>query len=128
MERLFNSIQAILENHSEVLVGFRGLEDDEQYKVGDIARDSYEWDIENDCSAYFTTGEQTDGTCAVGGWLSWMDEKEEILEKLNEWKEEANQYGSTSEIAFLIGEAEGDYGTRDPGEVRIQNAEVAAII
>lgn len=128
MENLISIIKAELEKHSEILVGFRGLVEDESYQVGDTARDSYEWDLENDCSAYYTTGDQTDGTCAIGGWIGWLDEDEEIEEKLNTWKEEVSYYGDSDEVAFLIGLSEGTYGTQDPGEVRIKSAAVMALI
>lgn len=47
-----------------LFAGVRTLREDEQYDVDDECRQSYEWDVENDCSAYFTTGELAGGTCA----------------------------------------------------------------
>lgn len=114
--------------NNHFFAGFRGLTEDENYKVGDTARDSYEWDLENDCSAYHTTGETADGTCAIGGEIEWLDEDEEIIEKLTQWKNEIAYYGETDDVVFLIGDSEGEYGTRDENEVRIIDPIVVAFI
>lgn len=128
MEKFIEIIKAELENHSEVLVGFRGLASDESYQIGDTPRESYEWDWENDCSTYYTTGETTEGTCAIGGWVSWLDEDNEVEEKLNDWQEGVRMYGDSDNFVFLVGTSEGDYGTRDENEVRIEDAKVLAYI
>lgn len=129
MENLVKIIKNEFENgNNHLFVGFRGLTEDESYKVGDTARDSYEWDLENDCSTYYTTGETADGTCAIGGEVEWLDEDEEIIEKLTQWKNEIAYYGETDDVVFLIGESEGEYGTRDENEVRIIDPIVAAFV
>lgn len=128
MKKLIEIIKAELENNSEILVGFRGLTEDESYQIGDTPRDSYEWDLENDCSTYYTTGDQTDGTCAIGGWVSWLDEDDDVEAKLTDWQEDVKMYGDSDNFVFLIGTREGDYGTRDENEVRIEDATVMAIM
>lgn len=45
--------------------GIRGLCPDEEYEIGDTPRESYDWDLEWDCSTRSTTGETIGGTCAV---------------------------------------------------------------
>lgn len=118
-------LKEMFEQSGHLLVGFRSLADDEQYKVGDTARDSYEYDYENETSTYFTTGEETDGTAAIGGEIEWTEEDEEIATKLEEWKIEAETYGD--DIVMLVGTEEGTYITKDEQEVRIRYAEVKIV-
>ena len=74
-------------------IGIRALADDETYEVGDACRDSYEWDYENDCSTYYTTGESANGTCAVRVDTDDDDTDEQISEKINEIVKNMNYVG-----------------------------------
>ena len=65
-------------------IGIRHLAEDEHYSIGDICRDSYDWDCDMDCSTYDTDEPiSLGGTCAYNtriqaGW----DEKEEIIDQM----------------------------------------------
>ncbi len=120
-------IAKIEELDTDLLFGIRTLEDDENYKIGDTARNSYEWDVENDCSTYYTTGEECDGTCATGDWIDNWDEREDIEVKVNEWIKK-NYYYSGAKQVLVFGKNEGSYITRDEGEVRIVDGEVLLYI
>lgn len=126
MKNLVELVKAELEasNHSEMLVGFRSLCSDESYQVGDTARNSYEWDLENDCSTFDTTGEEADGTCTIGGMVDEFDDDDEIEAKLNGWLA-LSVYGKFD--AMLVGFEEGEYGTQDENELRIVDAKVVAV-
>lgn len=99
-------------------------------EVGDNVPNSYDWDIEADCSTYHTTGETLNGACAVGinvGTL-WLDghDDEELAEIIEEALKESKVYSFGE--AMLIGGKDGcEYGN-DPGEFIIRNAVVLAVI
>lgn len=61
-------------------VGIRRTCADEDYKVGDIARNSFYWDVENDLSSYQTEPEEMAGTSARALLFDDMDGDEENLE------------------------------------------------
>lgn len=132
MEEVVEEIKTVAkeENRTFAYVGFRQLMEDEDYKVGDYARNSYEWDLENDDSTYFTTKEETDGTCVTGGMIELAyDTDEEIIEKLKAWQaaNDDENYDGVRQ-AILIGFSEGGYGTRDENELRIVGAKVLAFV
>lgn len=106
-------------------IGIRHLAEDEEYEIGDICRNSYDWDYENDCSSYNTNEVELNGTCAVDTRidLDWDDE-EEVESKLREAVEVSDQYiGSIA----IIGGNRMEYGA-DDGEIIIENATVIALI
>ena len=123
MNKYLEVAKEITENH--YIVGVRSLAEDESYEVGDYCRDSYEWDVENDCSAYYTTGETANGTCATYIETAY-DEKElaELIAKAVE--ENARIYGGKQ--VLIAGKQINNDGMFDPGEVRIVNAKVIMII
>lgn len=107
-------------------IGIRHLTEDEHYSIGDICRDSYDWDCDMDCSAYDTDEPiSLGGTCAYNtriqaGW----DEKEEIIEKLTRAiRESSCYYGQT----VIIAEDKAEYGN-DEGEIIISDAIVIEIL
>ena len=51
-----------IKNSSYDSFGIRRTCADEDYKVGDIARNSFYWGVENDLSSYQTEPEEMDGT------------------------------------------------------------------
>lgn len=89
--------------------------DQENAKVGDCLRPSYEWDIENDISCYETTGEMLPGTCGVELVEGGIDEIEEVIAS-------APYCGKPVLIAGKFG----GYGN-DPKEVYVVDAAVMAL-
>ena len=108
------------------VIGIRTITDDENYNVGDICRNSYDWDFENDCSTYNTDNPvQLNGTCAIEIFVDCDIEdmtEEEIINEIN--NAECNYAGSKK---ILIGGNSSSYGD-DENEVIIRDAEVIAIL
>jgi len=106
------------------VVGIRGLTRDENYKVGDICRPSYQWDYENDMSTYDTEEpEELSGTCATNtGIDTFYDDDAEILEKINNTISDFNYIGKRA----LIAGDDYSYGM-DENEVIIEDARVLHI-
>lgn len=119
----------IIKNHKYEAVGVRSLCEDENYKEGDYTRDSYEWDLEEDCSTYYTTKETTNGTCAteiiISDWIS-EDDAPELAEKIKLALKNNEMYGGKQVI--LSGKATPKDTQLDEGEIRIKNAKVIATI
>lgn len=103
-------------------IGIRHLADDENYKVGDFCRNSYDWDYENDRSSYENDDpEELPGTCAYNTRInSGWDEDEEIEIKLKKAISGSACY--SGKIAVIAGDF-AEYGN-DPEEIIIENAEV----
>ena len=76
-------------------IGIRHLAEDEEYEVGDICRNSYNWDYEYDRSSYESDAPvELPGTCAYNAHIeTGWDEDEEIIEKIK------NAYPSHPAIA-----------------------------
>ncbi|MEN1985284.1 hypothetical protein [Paenibacillus hubeiensis] len=108
-------------------LGVRTLTADEAYEVGDSTRESYEWDLENDCSAYHTTGETAGGTCCTA-----VDVDVETVEELISNIEAAIKYNSIyigSDVQVLIaGRSLNTEYQMDDQEIRIVGAWVEAIV
>lgn len=113
----------IIENGYEV-VGVRTLEEDENYKVGDTCRESYEWDLEKDCSTYYTTGEKAGGTCAtfIQYEKDWTSE-DELIKAIQEAYERNLEYQG-DKVVIGGNTINTEYGHADEDEVRIEEAEV----
>lgn len=125
----YNEIaKEILENN--YLAGVRALADDEDYKVGDYCRDSYEWDLENDCSTYHTTGELANGTCATmieTEQFKTDDWETELIENIKKALEaNKDRYGDKQVI--VVSKQVNNDGMFDPGEIRLVNAKVIAVL
>ena len=119
----------IIKNYRFKAVGVRSLCEDEKYKVGDYARDSYEWDFEEDCSTFYTDSETTDGTCATEIVISdWLCEEDapNLAKQIEITVKENEMYGDNQVI--LVGEATSKDTQLDNKEVRIRNAKVIAIV
>lgn len=111
-------------------VAVRATCSDEHYEVDDACRESYEWDLENDCSAYHTTGETAGGTCGIG-----VDAEDCSAEELAARIEAAVKivkdrgYGDVGGQTVIIA---GKYVNRDyqmdDDEIRIRNAWVQEIV
>lgn len=103
-------------------IGIRHLTEDEDYKVGDYCRSSYDWDYENDRSSYETDDpEELPGTCAYNTRIdpAWDDE-EEVIGKIKNAISESSCY--SGKIAIIAGNY-AEYGN-DPEEIIIRDAEV----
>ena len=90
----------------------RTICDDECYKIGDICRNSYDWDMENDISGYYT-GTALDGTCGTEVVDGDVDA---AIKKHREMR-----YMGASIV--LIGGDTAEFGN-DDGEIIIADAEV----
>lgn len=109
----------------------RAMTDDENYSVGDDCRESYDWDFENDCSAYVTNGMKAGGTCGVkisSDFYFDGSDDEDVENAVSEAIEKAKEYGSN--VALIAGDRDVccDYSVDDENEARITNAVVIAVI
>ena len=107
-------------------VGVRNLYADEQYEVGDSCRRSYEWDQENDCSTYETTGEPANGTCAT--IVNWSDEADDLAEEIARAIRQNFETYRGERQAIIAGDRRDMDAALDDGEVRIIDAEVIALV
>lgn len=96
--------------------------------VGDDVPDSYNWDHENDCSTYDTTGETLNGACAIKlkDWDMWLDGDDELAEALKRAIETSKIY-CNDQTLLIGGRYDWEYG-EDPDEIIISGAEVLAVI
>ena len=90
--------------------GIRGLCEDEDYAVGDEPRESYDWDMEQDCSTRVTTGRTLGGTCAVA-----IHDTEDIA-SVQAARDGAGLYAGPGGRMALIHADRGEYGN-DPDEI-----------
>lgn len=115
--------------------GVRTLQPDENYKVAEFARDSYEWDLEHDCSTYYTTGERAGGTCATDlntDGTAFMDAVREknmnAVASMLAAAIDANKiYTGHTQVVLVGDDINTDYQLND-GEIQIVNALVADIV
>lgn len=110
------------------VLGVRGLTKDESYQIGDECRESYEWDLENDCSTYHTTQETAGGTCCIAVDMN-VENAEELSKKIEAAIKEASKYGDAGcETVLIAGRSVNSDYQMDDSEIRIVNAWVEAII
>lgn len=131
MEELIKIMREANEN------GFRGFgirsvetEITGYVNVGDILPESYDWDMENDCSTYYTTKETLPGTCAIWistDWINYDDDRDSnILKSLESALKIAHTYYGDEYV--LLGSKEyGEWGW-DEREIILEDAQVLAII
>lgn len=124
------ALQEVLDNRWFLAV--RATRPDEQYKVDEECRESYEWDLEHDISSYFTTGETAGGTCGLAVDTYGEDNVgrcsvEELDARVAEKVEEVRKYGG-EQIILIAGRSINREYQMDDGEVRIIGAWVQAII
>lgn len=80
-------ILKVFNNEGYCVLAIRYCADDENYKVGDICRNSFDWDYDNDCSTYYTSEPvEFDGTCGfeVEDFCfddEQLDEAKEVFQK-----------------------------------------------
>jgi len=116
-------------------IGIRSLTPDEQYSVGDYARQSYEWDADSDCSAYYTTGETAGGTCCVLAHtcnysLDDPDDAEAVEAEIIRAIDKASGVYGSGRLAVLVADRDvsRDYAVDDEDEGRLVDAVVVALI
>nr|DAG56954.1 MAG TPA: hypothetical protein [Caudoviricetes sp.] len=112
----------IIRNCEFTRFGIRHLSDDENYNIGDIVRNSYDWNYELDHSTYEDEAPvELDGACAYELNIdSINDTDEEIQNKLNIALEESKCYSGD---VVLLGSDWAGYG-QDENEIIMQDAEV----
>lgn len=104
------------------VIGVRCLTSDQDDKTGADVRDSYDWDHEEDCSTYHTTGEMLDGASAVRVNCKFydMDDVEELAEAIEQAVEASNLYIGSPVLIVGYGGMQGE----DDDEIIIENAKV----
>lgn len=128
MEKYIEIAKKIIEEGIDI-VGVRSLCDDEQYKVGDECRESYEWNFEHDCSTFDLdgeNGEKAGGTCATQIRVE-TDEVEELAQHIAEVVEENEIYANLRQ-AIIAGYGANNDRCLDPNEIRIIDAYVLELI
>lgn len=125
----YNQIAQQIIDKNYAVVGVRNICSDETYSVGDDCRQSYDWDLAADCSTYETTGQLAGGTCAThidtqyfvtNNWTAELAERIAEIVKFN------SVYGGQQVI--IAGSGANNSMMLDPGEVRICNAFVIAVL
>jgi len=109
----------------------RALAEDENYSVGDACRESYDWDFENNCSTYDTSGVTAGGTCGVKiiGYFHFDgSDDEEIESAVAKSIEKAKEYGPDLVIIGGDLDVSCNYAVDDENEARITNAYVIAVV
>lgn len=107
------------------VVAIRHLCEDEDYRVGDICRNSFQYDLEYDDSSYYTNPVELNGTCGYsifGPCDLEEDEVEEAKEQLIDGLKKSADYGGKP---VIIAGHRYEYGW-DEEEVIIPYAEVIA--
>lgn len=109
--------------------GIRRTCADEDYKVGDIARNSFYWDVENDLSSYQTESEEMDGTSARAILFDDMDSDEgnlEVIKKTIERFKKEYPCCLPEEKFVVLGSDCTEYDIND-GDIIMEDAEVLYI-
>jgi len=115
----------VKKNYEEITkynyIGLRGTCQDENYKAGDYARNSLDWDFENDCSSENELG----GTSTIEINNAWIESSEDLIERIERALPGIDQYHGHQTILVS-----GDYTSAgsDENEIVIANAKVLAII
>lgn len=127
VQNLVNTIKTSYENGYRFF-GIRNIST-QMYKlnVGDTCPNSYDWDFENDCSTYGTTGETLNGASAIHVNTDPVcNEDNEMQEALETAIEQAKNYYNG--VLYLIASKENyDWGS-DENEIVLEDATVLAII
>lgn len=107
------------------IIAIRHLSPDEEYEIGDICRNSFDWDYELDCSTYETENPiELDGTCGFAVYGFSDLDVDEIVEA-GALLSRALQESPYIDEAVIIAGHRFTYGN-DDNEVIIEDAEVIA--
>jgi hypothetical protein len=116
----------IKENYAEIskynYLGIRATCEDEDYKVGDICRNSLDWDYEDDCSSE----NELPGACAIIINNYWIEDADDLINRIDTALSTLQETYTGKQI-ILIGGNNGQIGD-DDGEIVIGNAMTLAII
>lgn len=126
---MYEKVLEVIKNSSYDSFGIRRTCADEDYKVGDIARNSFYWDIENDLSSYQTEPEEMGGTSARAILFDDMDSDEENLEVIEKTIEKfKKEYPRClpEEKFIVLGSDCVEYDIND-GDIIMEDAEVLYI-
>ena len=127
MQNLVNEIKTAYENGYRFF-GIRNITRElDKLNVGDTCPNSYDWDAENDCSTYCTTGETLNGASAIHVNTDpvWDDDNE-MQEALETAIEQAKNYYDG--VLYLIASKENyDWGS-DENEIVLEDATVIAVV
>lgn len=119
-ETIKNNFSSITKKYD--YFGVRSLCNDEKYQIGDITRNSFDWDFENDKSSDV----ELDGTCAIYVDGMWIEDANDLILRIEKVLPEMKQYNGGQDIA-LLGSNSCNCGY-DDNETIMRNAEVIAII
>lgn len=117
-------------------IGVRACCEDEKYNVGDTCRESYEWDVEHDCSTYDLhgeDGEKAGGTCCtvIATWADNIDDPADLAARIEKAVEANAAYRLIDGQQVIVAgnqEDSRDVGMLDDGEIRIVDAVVVAVV
>ena len=126
---MYEKVLETIKNNSYDSFGIRRTCADENYKVGDIARNSFYWDVENDLSSYQTEQEEMDGTSARARLFDDMDSDEEnleIIEKAIERFKKEYPCCLPEEKFVVLGSDRVEYDIND-GDIIMEDAEILYI-
>lgn len=126
---MYEKVLEVIKNSSYDSFGIRRTCADEDYKVGDIARNSFYWDVENDLSSYQTEPEEMGGTSARAILFDDMDSDEENLEVIEKTIENLKkEYPCCflGEKFVVLGSDCVEYDIND-GDIIMEDAEVLYI-
>lgn len=128
MQNLANEIKAAYENGYRFF-GVRNITRElDKLSVGDTCPNSYDWDVENDCSTYCTTGETLDGASAIHVNADpFCDGDEEISEAIESAAKQAAAYDDEGELVLIASKDGSDWGF-DKNEIVLENAIVIAVV
>ena len=128
MQNIVNEIKTAYENGYRFF-GIRNITRElDKLNVGDACPNSYDWDIENDCSTYCTTGETLNGASAVhvNADLPFCED-EEIVEAIETAVNQAVNYDDNGELVLISSKDGYDWGS-DENEIVLEDATVIAIV
>lgn len=123
LQKIFDKIKE--EKYS--VVAIRRCCKDEKYNVGDICRNSYEWNYEYDVSSYDTeTPIELDGTCGLDiTSIIDCENLSDVKNIINDGIEKSSIYDGNNVI--IIAGHDYSYGN-DEEELIIGNADVIAVL
>ena len=126
-------------SNSDLRFGVRTLDDDESYKVGDQARESFAWDFEADCSVYdldnnaesagYTCATGIDGNQDVDGCADVESDVEALVEAMKvaiDYNVKNYNQAKDSKMVILLGQENWEI-ENDDFEINLENAEVVAV-
>ena len=124
---------------STLRFGVRTLDDDETYKIGDYARESFAWDFEADSSVYdldnnaesagYTCATGVDGTQDADGYADIEEDVQKLVAAMKvaiDYNTKAYNPAKNSKMVILLGQENWEFET-DDFEINLEDAEVAAV-